>query len=63
LALQTNKTFPKYGYNQIWKSYGKTIVPQLSDQSGPAHAITGEAVQTDPQPVAESHFETKLLWA
>jgi hypothetical protein len=40
-------------YNEIEKPYGKTISPQLSDKSGPAHAVARKTAQADTQPVAE----------
>jgi hypothetical protein len=48
-------------YNEIEKPHGKTIIQQLSDKSGPAHAVAGKTVQADAQPVAESDLAAKLL--
>lgn len=50
-------------YNEIEKPHGKTIIPQLSDKSGPAHAVAGKTVQADAQPLAAPRLATKLLWS
>jgi hypothetical protein len=40
-------------YNELEQPYDKTILPQLSDKSGPAHAVARKIVQADTQPLAE----------
>jgi omega-6 fatty acid desaturase (delta-12 desaturase) len=48
-------------YDEVRKSYGKTIVSRLPDKSRSAYAVTGKTLQTDPQFVAAGVLAAKLL--